>query len=548
MSQLTTKNIRTFIKKILFEGFVKENLADVETQISNNDIKIQGEEVALKMAKNRGSYTLDMLPMHVIKYAVEILAKAHSQGSGVFTMPSGKSFEINKKNIENGVMTMFFPNDSKAYKNFIGPNSWALDNEEALNKLSQYLMSDVKQQNTIDRFSKISGEEGVVPSRIKYLLTLYANNPGSIKSFTDFIKFNLANAARGYVDASKTVSLDNKMGNNSDNSSFADMVKDDTDDTGNMEVNPSDYDEIPDEMNTSNNEFGAKLKSFSRNFLLQMARARINKKYLNYFALKTLIVADYPGHNTSAQRNQEMMQMYKNNKLNSRLKTYMDSRQTQVDKNPAQNTYFKEHGRYTYALAKKMMGAAESIAVKEGYPANFGDYLIENLLGMPIKANAILMKIALNDTDKSPMEVMEHMGINRTKLIKMFQKIKMDASELDEIVKKIDLDILEKVLENDNPLQIMKQYKISKKVFNEILLNNGKTKEEAEQVFNSLMAKSQGQNVSSDNEDGVDVNKTFMDMDNVISEDEELLEEDMENLDKKFPSGEDTMWVLNNLK
>ena len=545
MSKSLEKTLRNLIQTTLIENFIREALADVETKISNEDIKKQGEEAASKIARGRGSYTLDMLPMHVVKYTVELLADAYAQGDGSFVMPSGGSFEINKPNIENGITTLFFPNDTQEYKNFLGPKAWALGDEDVLDKLSGYLMSNVKQKNTIDRYNQLSGEEGVVPSRMKYLLTMYSKNPGTVKSFTEFIKHNLANAARGYYDGnSKTVSLDKPMGGDSGNSSFGSMVK--SDDDGEVERG---YENIPDDAGVSNTEFGTKLKSFAKNFLIQMARAGVNKNYLNFFALKALIVAYYPDRNTSAQRNQEMLKMHQSNTLNPRLKNYMDIRQAHVNKNPTGNSYFKEHGRHTYAAARRMVNTAESIAKQEGYPAEFGSYLIENLLGMPIKANAILMEIALNNTDKSPVEVMEHMKINRTRLIKMFQKIKMDESKLNAIIKKIDMDILDRIIKSDNPLQTMKQYKISKSIFKDILISNGRSEEEVENITNSLIAKSTGTSTLGGDGDGEDWNKEFMDMNDLsLNEDEQLLEEDMNDLNNSFPSSEDAMWVINNLK
>lgn len=554
--------LRNFIKKVLFESFmVQEDLASVEANITSPKVKADAETMAKKMAeRGRNSfYTLDSAPPQVLKLAVEFLIDAYKQGSGEYVLPTTKqTFQINKENIEQGVAIAFDPS-AENFGKFLGQKGykWAVDDFEVQDRVADYWRGNMKHKTAIDDYQKLTGQTDI-PSKVKYLINKYITSSGGLSSFYEYAQDGLVGAARGYFELApkeKALSLDAPLSSKGSTTHGERMAgEEEPEGADEPKLEPKPEPEIDKRMEKSSSMMGGKLKSIMKKLTDVMMIKRVNENLINFIKLKTLVVADYPNDNTTHKRMSRMIDMHNRGLLEPDTKKFMDTRKAHVEKNPQANTYFKEPARWSYKEAKKFKEQVESFSQQEGLPGGMGDYIIENILGMPIKANGLLFIIAIK-SGTSAIDVMKKFQISKSRLIQVFQKImsdsdkdisnKLNTNEFNNIINELDVAILEEIINSDSPIQTMKSLRVKKSEFIDLLKKQGKSQEEADRIFDALAKISSNQPISPDEES--DVNQVFADPSKVSElNEEELLEieEPGKDVDTIFPSLNDMAWVV----
>lgn len=545
--------LRNFIRKILFENFiVQEDLTSVEANITSPKVKADAETMAKKMAeRGRNSfYTLDSAPPQVLKLAVELLVDAYKQGEGEYILPNTKqTFQINKENIEQSIAIAFDPS-AENFGKFLGQKGykWAVDDFEIQDRVADYWRGNMKHKSAIEDYQKQTGQTDV-PSKVKYLINKYITSSGGLSSFYEYAQDGLVGAARGYFELApkeKTLSLDAPLSSKGTTTHGERMAgEEEPGGASEPKIEPRPEPEIEKRMEKSSSMMGGKVKSIINKMVESMIKSKkINPSYISFIKLKTLVVTEYPKDDTTHKRMARMIDLHNHGLLKQDLQSFMDTRKAHVEKNPQANTYFKEPARNAYSVAMAFVNEVEEFAKQEGLPSGMGQYLIENVLGMPLRANGLLFLIAL-EAGTSPIDVMKKFEISKKRLIQVFEKIQLDSSKLNSIVDELDIAILEEIINSNTPIQTMKSLRVKKSEFIDLLKKQGKSQEEADKVFNAISKISANQPMTPDEES--DVNQVFADPSKVAElNEEELLEveEPGKDVDTVFPTLNDMAWVV----
>lgn len=529
----TTKNyIKNIIRKVL-----NESSEELKKQLTNRELKKDAEKIA-KTINDRGQnsyYTVDSgKPFKVLELAAEILVEAYKTGSGNYRLPNiGITMKINKDNIEDGLKILFDPS-AESFGRFLDGSglkvSQFLKDDDVFNNLINYTRANIKRKDVKEKYAEISGNDDT-PSRIKYLIYNYLNDPKTTKSFFSYMRSGIANAVRAYAfkEKEKPMSYDNKIGDGDQD--FSSKLK------------------SPDQPSPESNSEGQNLLTkFSEHFFDIIKNRRINENLLAFYKLKTMVVSEYPMANTTKKRYDEMIQLYEKGLLEDSVMKYMDYRKNLIlskEKNAPSANFFKEDARQMYRHAIQSMPQARNIA-KELGREGLAEYMVENLFGMPKRTKGYLVKYAFERANYTRMlEIMKKMGTSRNGLLSILEKIDTNQQEINNIMRKIDKDIVFEILEDENPIQKMIDFKLNLQTFKELLINvEGKGENEANDIIKGFIENFEGNMPKKIKKD---VDNIFMGVNELPDEEENLnetnLKEAVEN-GSKFPSMELFNWVL----